>query len=404
MELFPAADEEQFTYIKKLIDESDYYVVIIAGRYGSLADDGLSYTEKEYDYAIEKKIPVLAFLHKDPKKIPSEFTDPENARKLTAFRKKIESSKRLVKYWTTADNLRADVQTALFHAFESKPRTGWVRADSSQDTSQLKKQLDEAMRINDEKQKDIDKVLKECERLKAELEKSKEHESGLEMKLAELEKSISALQTQLDESRETEKSLRRQLAQATRNSDTLPPKDEPPIKNGIFTIGRWNDKPLEWLVLDVLPDRALLIAKDCLLLAPYNKELENVKWEGCSLRKEVLPQLLLQIFDDDKERDRVLLWKNRNPDSPQYGTWGGDDTDDKLFILSIDEAMQYFPNDGDRIARLNGDTVWWWLRSPGDNSHGAAHVNIGGSVYVRGLPVSWSIGAVRPSFWLNLES
>ena len=55
MELFPAADEEQFEYIKKLIDESDYYVVIIAGRYGSLADDGLSYTEKEYDYAIEKK-------------------------------------------------------------------------------------------------------------------------------------------------------------------------------------------------------------------------------------------------------------------------------------------------------------------------------------------------------------
>ena len=55
MELFPAADEEQFEYIKKLIDESDYYVVIIAGRYGSLADDGFSYTEKEYDYAVTKK-------------------------------------------------------------------------------------------------------------------------------------------------------------------------------------------------------------------------------------------------------------------------------------------------------------------------------------------------------------
>ena len=61
MELFTAADEEQFAYIKKLIDESDYYVVIFAGRYGRLADDGLSYTEKEYDYAIEKKIPVLAY-------------------------------------------------------------------------------------------------------------------------------------------------------------------------------------------------------------------------------------------------------------------------------------------------------------------------------------------------------
>ena len=58
MEMFPATDEEQFNFIKKIIDNSDYYVVIVAGRYGSIAPDGLSYTEKEYDYAVSKGIRV----------------------------------------------------------------------------------------------------------------------------------------------------------------------------------------------------------------------------------------------------------------------------------------------------------------------------------------------------------
>ena len=70
MEMFSAADEEQFDYIKKVIDECDYYVLLIGGRYGSVDDRGMSYTEKEYDYAFGKGIPVLAFIHEDIKKIP----------------------------------------------------------------------------------------------------------------------------------------------------------------------------------------------------------------------------------------------------------------------------------------------------------------------------------------------
>ena len=56
MELLPAADEEQFDFIKKIIDDCDYYVLIISGRYGSTASDGMSYTEKGYNYAVEKKL------------------------------------------------------------------------------------------------------------------------------------------------------------------------------------------------------------------------------------------------------------------------------------------------------------------------------------------------------------
>src|SRR5260370_23693696 len=79
MELFPAADEQQLEYIKRVIDRSDYYVVIVGGRYGSLADDKISFTEKEYEYAVERKIPVLAFLHANPDAIPVGKTDKKSS-------------------------------------------------------------------------------------------------------------------------------------------------------------------------------------------------------------------------------------------------------------------------------------------------------------------------------------
>jgi hypothetical protein len=63
MELFPAADDDSWTLIKRFIAGCDYYVVIIGGRYGSKAPSGRSYTEMEYDYAVEAGLPILAFLH-----------------------------------------------------------------------------------------------------------------------------------------------------------------------------------------------------------------------------------------------------------------------------------------------------------------------------------------------------
>ena len=70
MELFPAADDDQWTLIKRLIDDCDYYIVIIGGRYGSLNDKGISYTQMEYEYTLTKEIPIIGFLHKNPDDIP----------------------------------------------------------------------------------------------------------------------------------------------------------------------------------------------------------------------------------------------------------------------------------------------------------------------------------------------
>src|ERR1035441_6796733 len=90
MELFPAADYDSWTHIKRFIAGCDYYVVIVGGRYGSRGPTGKSYTEMEYDYAVEAGLPALAFLHKDPGTIPANKTEPTDDGKvaLCAFRKK----------------------------------------------------------------------------------------------------------------------------------------------------------------------------------------------------------------------------------------------------------------------------------------------------------------------------
>jgi hypothetical protein len=90
MEMFPAANEDQWTLIREVIDLSDYYIVVVGGRYGSVSADGISYTEMEYDYAVERGIPVLGFVHADPGSIPAKMTElnPEARDKLDAFREK----------------------------------------------------------------------------------------------------------------------------------------------------------------------------------------------------------------------------------------------------------------------------------------------------------------------------
>jgi hypothetical protein len=131
MESFPAADEDQFEFIKSLIDKCDYYVLIIAGRYGSPAEDGISYTHKEFRYAVEKGVPVLVMLHGEPGKIPAEKLEPADAGRqfLKDFIKEAEH-KRLRKTWTTLGDLKLAVREALDHAKATKPRVGWIRGDA----------------------------------------------------------------------------------------------------------------------------------------------------------------------------------------------------------------------------------------------------------------------------------
>lgn len=138
MELFPAIDTEQFEYIKRIIDDSDYYILIIGGRYGSLSEDGISYTEKEYDYAVSKKIPVMAFLHDDISKLTVEKSDidQEKRDKLITFRDKV-SKTRLIEYWNNPNDLSSKVVLSLVSTIKLFPAVGWVRANLQTNTESL---------------------------------------------------------------------------------------------------------------------------------------------------------------------------------------------------------------------------------------------------------------------------
>ena len=126
MELFPAANEDSWSLIRRVIDDCDYYIVIVGGRYGSLMPDGVSFTEKEYDYAVERKeIPVLAFLRKS---LPKSTESPEACEKLKKFRARVEQD-RNPEFWSTPHELRAAVASSLAIARESIPAIGWVRGD-----------------------------------------------------------------------------------------------------------------------------------------------------------------------------------------------------------------------------------------------------------------------------------
>lgn len=131
MEQFPASNMEQMEYIKKMLADCDYYILILAGRYGSCDESGMGYTEKEYDYAIEHNIPVMTFVVEDLRKLLMEKCekDDEGRRKLLAFREKV-SRKKLRKTYTNIDSLKAAVAVSLGKCIQDFPAVGWVRADS----------------------------------------------------------------------------------------------------------------------------------------------------------------------------------------------------------------------------------------------------------------------------------
>ncbi len=146
MELFPASDDDSWTLVQSVIDDCDYYLVILAGRYGSLDSAGLGYTEKEYDYAVEVGKPVLGFVHGDPGLLPAKNTDtdPHLREKLSAFRRKVQM--RQCKFWLTPADLGTAVTTSYARLIKTHPAEGWVKgryAKTAEDAEKLTKLLEQ---------------------------------------------------------------------------------------------------------------------------------------------------------------------------------------------------------------------------------------------------------------------
>ena len=120
MELFPASDNDQWTFIQNVINDCDYYVIILGDRYGTKHTDGDSYTEKEYKYAISQSIPTLTFIAQNP-------NISEDKEKYNNFKKELE--KKLCSYWGNKDELASHVKDSINNAKITHPRTGWIKAN-----------------------------------------------------------------------------------------------------------------------------------------------------------------------------------------------------------------------------------------------------------------------------------
>ena len=150
MELFPATDDSAWNLIKDVIDSSDYYVVIVGGRYGTLDEEGIGYTEREYDYAISCEKPVIPLLHKRPESLSREKTDTDTVvwEKLEAFRLKLEEQHTCT-YWENTDSLVAQLFRGLTTTVARNPATGWIRTDKAPSSADVKSVLALRRRIEE---------------------------------------------------------------------------------------------------------------------------------------------------------------------------------------------------------------------------------------------------------------
>jgi hypothetical protein len=147
MEYFPAASEESWSYIASLIDQCDYYVVIVGGRYGSTTGEGISFTEKEYLYAESKGIPAIAFLHADPEELPARKTEQseQGRKRLIEFIKLLR--RHLCKEWTTTHELGAVVSRSITQLMKRHPRVGWIPANRASDPAATQELLELTKKI-----------------------------------------------------------------------------------------------------------------------------------------------------------------------------------------------------------------------------------------------------------------
>ena len=179
---------------------------------------------------------------------------------------------------------------------------------------------------------------------------------------------------------------------------------------------------IEWIVLARAKDYYLVVSKYALDCKPYDEKFESVTWQTSSLRNWLNNDFLNKAFTEE-EINQIPTVQVTADKNPSYSTNPGVATSDKIFLLSIKEAEQFFATDKERkcaptaYAKAQGvytnsnyqtssgeAACWWWLRSPGGNQATAADVYHDGGVVYYGDDVNFANGSVRPALWITLDS
>lgn len=178
-----------------------------------------------------------------------------------------------------------------------------------------------------------------------------------------------------------------------------------------------DNTPIEWLVLDVQEENALLISKYALDCQPYNKLHANVTWETCTLRQWLNRDFYNAAFNE-KEKNAIITTSIVNIDSLDHfsNIVGEEETEDDVFLLSLDEAEKYYADDDSRKCQVTEYAVtqgafktskdslcWWWLRSIGYHLDTAYDVSDYGILGMNSNVKNDSV-AIRPALWVYLKS
>lgn len=169
---------------------------------------------------------------------------------------------------------------------------------------------------------------------------------------------------------------------------------------------------IKWRVLRYENSEAFLLSEAILDSQPYHSENEEIDWEKSSIRAWLNNEFINKAFSDE-ENKAINTVELINKDNSKYGTQGGKNTSDKLFLLSLsevdgtEESKEYgFWDKKTRKCKndnFSEETYFWWLRSPGNSSHDAAGVYYYGWVFGYGYDVQELTGGIRPALYLNLS-
>lgn len=177
-------------------------------------------------------------------------------------------------------------------------------------------------------------------------------------------------------------------------------------------------EPIEWLVLDVVDGQILVISKFALDAMAFDSESDcsATTWEICTLRKWLNDDFINESFSI-VEQGMIPTVTVPGDDNLMYNVDAGNDTQDKIFVLSYSEVEKYFDSDNARCCKptdyaiSQGSNVspeyfqgncWWWLRTPGDVQEKASRVNWDGFISNGDLAMRDS-GAIRPAMWITVK-
>lgn len=192
------------------------------------------------------------------------------------------------------------------------------------------------------------------------------------------------------------------------SSAIIPPKT---ISVGsTVSIGAIDNHALEWMVLEISGDKALVLC-NCGIAYTYLNATDRVySWETCDVRKNMNSDDFLNMLFSPSEQELILQTTISNKDNPDYGTSGGNSTKDKLFLLSADEVLTFFKSPSQTRCQaglfIQQDQYfdwYWWLRTPGMNDNMASIVTPDGIVNTGGAYANDPNALIRPAMWIKIK-